>query len=191
MEAVAASWPEKTLMFISRKRQAEGAMHSKCHSAVDMKSLIFTPVEVDSPFCRMDLRVFWRLLLITKIRPFEHIYDEIDKIALPRCFVCHSRCVCRIFLLTSLKRHRNNSLRLDYGVNTPEQFWFLRLSWEAYGLYTLRAFCWMSPPFTLYTAAGMNSELWPQQLFLQVRVDDMIERAPSTNHSLALPDQYL
>ena len=46
----------------------------------------------------MDNRVFWGgggggLLLLTKVGAPEHIYIEIDKIAQPRCFVCHPRSV--------------------------------------------------------------------------------------------------
>ena len=42
------------------------------------------PVEVDSPFCRMNVQGCWQgLLLITKIGSSEHIYNGIDKIALP------------------------------------------------------------------------------------------------------------
>ena len=42
-------------MFISRHRRTEVAARHKCHFAVDMKGL-FVLVEVDSPFCRMNIR---------------------------------------------------------------------------------------------------------------------------------------
>ena len=43
-------------MLISRNGRTEVAVHRKCHFAVDMKGLFFVPVEVDSPFCRMNIR---------------------------------------------------------------------------------------------------------------------------------------
>ena len=73
-------------------------------------------MEDDSPFCRMDIRVFWGLLLITNIGPSGHIYNEIDKIAHRGCFVCHSRCVWRIFQLSLLNWQRTKFLPLDYGL---------------------------------------------------------------------------
>ena len=59
------------------------------------------PVEVYSPFCRLNvMQGCWQgLLLITKIGSSEDIYNGIDKIALPRCFVCNHRvpmCVANI-----------------------------------------------------------------------------------------------
>ena len=57
-------------------------------------------VEVDSPFCRLNVRAVGRgYFLITKIGSSEDIYNGIDKIALPRCFVCNHRvpmCVANI-----------------------------------------------------------------------------------------------
>ena len=64
----------------------------------------------------MDVRVFRGLLLITKIAGPEHIYNEIDKIAQPGCFVFHSLSVWRIFLLSSLKWKKTKLLPLNYGL---------------------------------------------------------------------------
>ena len=46
-------------MFISRNGRTEVAVYRKCHFAVDLKSL-FVPVEVDSPFCRLNVRAVGR-----------------------------------------------------------------------------------------------------------------------------------
>ena len=43
-------------MFISRNERTEVAVYRKCLFAVDMKGLFFVPVEVDSPFCRLNVR---------------------------------------------------------------------------------------------------------------------------------------
>ena len=63
----------------------------------------FVPVEVDSPFCRLNVRAVGRGHFWLQKLASEDIYNGIDKIALPRCFVCNSRCVWRIFLHTSMK----------------------------------------------------------------------------------------
>ena len=47
-------------MFISRNGRTEVAVYRKCHFAVDMKGLFFVPVEVDSPFCRLNVRAVGR-----------------------------------------------------------------------------------------------------------------------------------
>ena len=104
MEAITASWQEGTFMFISRNRRTEVAVHRKCHFAVDMKGL-FCTCWGRQPLLQNEHQGWWQgLLLITKIGSSEHIYNGIDKIALPRCFVCtNTRCVWRIFLHTSMK----------------------------------------------------------------------------------------
>ena len=62
------------------------------------------------PLLQTERQGCWQgLLLITKIGSSEDIYNGIDKIALPRCFVCNSRCVWRIFLHTSMKWSRTTS----------------------------------------------------------------------------------
>ena len=103
MEAVPTSWHEGMFMFISRNGQTEVAVYRKCHFAVDMKGL-FCACWGRQPLLQTERQGCWQgLLLITKIGSSEDIYNGIDKIALPRCFVCNSRCVWRIFLHTSMK----------------------------------------------------------------------------------------
>ena len=105
METVVASWQEGTFRFISQNRQI---VLSKPRSAVDMKDFFLLNVEVDSSFCRMNIRLLWGLLLMTKVSSFGHINDQRDEIAQPRCVVCYSRYLWRIVLL--------NLLPIDFGL---------------------------------------------------------------------------
>ena len=90
-------------MFISRNGRTEVAVYRKCHFAVDMKGL-FCACCGRQPLLQTERQGCWQgLLLITKIGSSEDIYNGINKTALPRCFVCNSRCVWRIFLHTSMK----------------------------------------------------------------------------------------
>ena len=103
MKAVAASWQEGKFKLISRNRRTEVAVHRKCVFAVDMKGLFCTFWGRQS-FLQNEHQGWWQELpLITKIGSSEHIYNEIDKTALLRCFVCYPRYVWRIFLHTSMK----------------------------------------------------------------------------------------